>query len=113
MASRFLLPAVRRTVQPSLTRQTRSFQTSGILRDAAAAPVAVKKPVGAFRGGIFGFLLGSVASGAGMYYYVLDEYKVSNELLTTDIYALQAAVQRIENYVRTLEEKFDASSKKK
>jgi hypothetical protein len=33
-----------------------------------------------------GFLLGSVLSGAGMYYYVLNEYRVSNELLTEDIF---------------------------
>lgn len=25
-------------------------------------------------------------AGAGVYYYVLEEYKVSNELLTEDIY---------------------------
>lgn len=35
---------------------------------------------------IFGFLLGSTLSGAGLYYYVVDEYKVSNELLTEDVY---------------------------
>ena len=35
---------------------------------------------------LFGFLLGSVIAGAGLYYYVIDEYKVSNELLTEDIY---------------------------
>ena len=35
---------------------------------------------------LFGFLLGSVLAGAGLYYYVIDEYKVSNELLTEDIY---------------------------
>lgn len=35
---------------------------------------------------IFGFLFGSVATGAGMYYYVMDEYRASNELLTEDIY---------------------------
>ena len=40
-----------------------------------------------------------------MYYYVVDEYRVSNQPLTEDIYALQSAVQRIEGYVRTLEEK--------
>jgi len=73
---------------------------------------------------LFGFLLGSVLAGGGLYYYVIDEYKVSNELLTEDIYvrllhlpssdpvrfltslfqALQAAVQRIEGYVKNLEE---------
>lgn len=72
---------------------------------------------------IFGFLLGSTLAGAGLYYYVVDEYKVSNELLTEDVYvsgtdalgtyygsllnnvqALQAAVQRLEGYVKGLEE---------
>jgi len=46
----------------------------------------MQKPVGAFRGGIFGFLFGSAAAGASVYYYVLEEYKMSNEMLTEDIY---------------------------
>lgn len=75
----------------------------------------LRKPVGAFRGGcvqklfssisrywldlflelivisllryrMFGFLLGTTLAGAGTYYYILDEYRVSNELLTEDIY---------------------------
>ncbi|KAL8690357.1 MAG: hypothetical protein Q9218_004180 [Villophora microphyllina] len=62
---------------------------------------------------MFGFLLGTTLAGAGTYYYILDEYRVSNELLTEDIYALQAAVQRIHNYVNTLEEKVDGLQKKK
>lgn len=33
-----------------------------------------------------GFLLGAVSAGGALYYYVIDEYKVSNELLTEDIY---------------------------
>jgi len=89
---------------------TRAFQTSAALRqEGVVAPV--RKPVGAFRGGLFGFLLGATASGAGMYYYVVDEYRVSNQLLTEDIYALQSAVQRIEGYVRTLEEKVNAKKR--
>jgi hypothetical protein len=35
---------------------------------------------------LFGFLLGSTLAGGGVYYYILEEYKVSNELLTEDIY---------------------------
>ena len=35
---------------------------------------------------LFGFLLGSTLSGAGVYSYVVSEYKTSNELLTEDIY---------------------------
>lgn len=61
-----------------------------------------------------------------MYYYILEEYRVSNTLLTEDIYvrlrlllflggvwltmhllqqALQASVQRIEAYTRGFEER--------
>jgi hypothetical protein len=35
---------------------------------------------------LLGFLSGSVLAAAGMYFYVLQEYRVSNELLTEDIY---------------------------
>jgi hypothetical protein len=40
---------------------------------------------------LFGFLLGSTAAGAGMYYYVIDEYRVSNQLLTEDVYVRSAS----------------------
>ncbi|KAH0613970.1 uncharacterized protein H6S33_005856 [Morchella sextelata] len=93
----------------------RAFATSQILRQATVA-VPTKRPVGAFRGGLFGFLLGSSVSGAAAYFYLLEEYKVSNELLTEDIDALRSSIQRIEVYVRSLEEKIEvqeAKSKKK
>ncbi|EOA89970.1 hypothetical protein ACJQWK_02374 [Exserohilum turcicum] len=112
MAAQLLRQAARAgaQVRAPMATASRAFQTSAALRqDVVAAPV--KKPVGAFRGGLFGFLLGATTSGAGMYYYVIDEYRVSNQLLTEDIYALQSAVQRIEGYVRTLEEKVDAKKR--
>jgi hypothetical protein len=34
---------------------------------------------------IFGFLLGATVAGAASYYYVYEEYKVANDLLTEDI----------------------------
>ena len=112
MASRILAPSLRpllRPIKPLRTSQT-FFHSSSRLQQAAVAATAipVRKPVGAFRGGcaifpnspieiqltssllkpprIFGFLLGSTLAGAGTYYYILEEYKVSNELLTEDIY---------------------------
>ncbi|CAI0648657.1 unnamed protein product [Colletotrichum noveboracense] len=66
----------------------------------------------AFRS-LFGFFLGSSLAGAGVYSYLLQEYKTSNELLTEDIYSLQAAVQRVTNYVQALEEKMDALERKR
>ncbi|RMZ82091.1 hypothetical protein DV737_g2156, partial [Chaetothyriales sp. CBS 132003] len=56
---------------------------------------------------LFGFLLGSTLAGASVYYYILEEYKVSNEVLSEDIFALQAAVQRIHSYVLELEKKVE------
>ncbi|KAF2198902.1 hypothetical protein GQ43DRAFT_377506 [Delitschia confertaspora ATCC 74209] len=104
MASRvFLLSAVRATQTSMRMGAVRGFTNSAVMRQEVVAPI--KKPVGAFRGGMFGFLSGAVAAGAAMYYYVVDEYRVSNTLLNEDIYALQSAVQRIEAYVKTLEEK--------
>ncbi|KAK4497367.1 hypothetical protein PRZ48_011818 [Zasmidium cellare] len=106
MAAR--MPAVLRTLalsRPATFTQTqharRSFQTS---RKMMADVVSPRKPIGAFRGSLFGFLLGTVLAGGGLYYYVVDEYKISNELLVEDIYALQSAVTRLEGYVKNLEE---------
>ncbi|ODA76548.1 hypothetical protein RJ55_07818 [Drechmeria coniospora] len=72
---------------------------------ADVAPLPARKPMGAFRGGAFGFLFGCVLSGGAVYNYLLQEYKASNDLLTEDIYTLQASVTRLSNYVRNLEEK--------
>jgi len=85
----------------------RNFQSTSRMLETQSTTLPAKKPVGAFRGGLFGFLLGAVSSGTGMYYYVLQEYRVSNELLTEDIYNLQATVQRIEGYTRVLEDKME------
>ncbi|KAF4458552.1 lipo leucine-zipper domain-containing [Fusarium albosuccineum] len=89
----------------------RSFHTSA-RRMADAAPLPARKPMGAFRGGLFGFLLGSFLSGSAAYSYLLKEYKTANDLLTEDIYALtaapqtlQASVTRLSNYVQALETK--------
>ncbi|KAI4716061.1 hypothetical protein E4T48_07757 [Aureobasidium sp. EXF-10727] len=131
MASRAMsMPARRLAASVSTPAMTRhSFQSSARLLEVPAGAMPVRKPVGAFRGGVLGFLSGAVLSGGALYYYVIDEYRVSNELLTEDIYvsllparfapmrarpktncsgdtqALQSAVSRIEGYVKSLEEK--------
>ncbi len=35
---------------------------------------------------LFGFFLGSSLAGGAVYYYALQDYKASNQLLTEDIY---------------------------
>jgi hypothetical protein len=97
-----------------------SFNTSAARLDAVAAgvapvapPLPARRPVGALRGGLFGFFLGSSLAAGGVYYYAIQEYKASNELLTEDIYALQNTVERLSNYLTTLEEKMEALERKK
>lgn len=71
---------------------------------------------------LFGFLTGTVLAGGSLYYYVVDEYKISNRLLVEDIYvcgrepfgsicaalicsqALQSAVTRLENHIKAKED---------
>ncbi len=110
MASRTFAPGMRTLSNASFAlRATRNFQTSSrrLIDATAAAPLPARKPIGAFRGGyeaissitrtrssltdprvyrLFGFLLGSSLAGGGIYYYVLTEYKASNDQLMEDIY---------------------------
>ncbi|QPH00456.1 hypothetical protein C2857_004065 [Epichloe festucae Fl1] len=81
----------------------RTFSTSA--RRMADAPLPPKRPMGAFRGGLFGFMFGSVLAGSAVYTYLLQEYRASNDLLTEDIYTLQASVNRLTNYVKALEQR--------
>ncbi|EPS33881.1 hypothetical protein PDE_08843 [Penicillium oxalicum 114-2] len=77
-----------------------------------AGPLPARKPVGAFRGGLFGFLTGAVVAGASVYYYVLGDYRVSNEMLSDDINALQNATLKLQSYITELEGRVDQLKKK-
>ena len=35
---------------------------------------------------MLGFFAGSTLAGMGVYYYILDEYRISNQMLSDDIY---------------------------
>ncbi|KAK2794843.1 hypothetical protein FQN50_009853 [Emmonsiellopsis sp. PD_5] len=80
---RSLFAAPRFATRRPLSTSSRLLNTADA---AAAAAFPAQKPVGAFRGGLFGFLFGSAAAGTAVYYYILEEYRVSNEMLTEDIY---------------------------
>lgn len=107
----FIMTVHSKILQPLRGRVgIRSFSTSRARYQTA--PLPSRKPVGAFRGGyvplipflhscsatfcrfklhywccdsVFGFLAGSVAAGASVYYYILGEYRVANEMLSGDI----------------------------
>jgi hypothetical protein len=101
-ASRAVLSGTRHAIRP--------FSTTA-RRFADATPLPPRKPVGAFRGGLFGFLLGTSLSGTAVYSYLVGEYKTSNDLLTEDIYTLQASVTRLSSYVQNLERRLQEGKK--
>jgi hypothetical protein len=95
------------------TTPARTFTTSPARLNTATSALPAQRPVGALRGGcvlfpslfpspslgkahglttgdkqyrLFGFFLGSSIAAGGIYYYAVQEYKTSNELLTEDIY---------------------------
>lgn len=78
------------------TRAARSYSTG--------SPVVAPKKVGALRGGFTGFLLGASATGAASYYYLLDEFTKSNNVILLDLLKLNETVQNLEKHVKTLEE---------
>ncbi|KAG2734533.1 hypothetical protein G9P44_002539 [Scheffersomyces stipitis] len=78
----------------AITYSARSYSTA-----AAAAP----RKVGAFRGGFVGFLLGVTVTGAGSYYYLLDQYRLANTVVVADVVALQNSVSNLEKHVKSLE----------
>jgi len=45
-----------------------------------------------FQHSIVGFLSGAIVAGTGTFYYVMEEYRVSNELLTEDIYVRDPSI---------------------
>ncbi|KAL1877193.1 hypothetical protein Plec18167_004881 [Paecilomyces lecythidis] len=114
MMTRAALPLLRSAATPAICARLspRAFSTSSARFNAGSAPLPARKPVGAFRGGLFGFLFGSVLAGASVYYYILGEYRVSNEMLTEDIFALQGATQKLNRYITELETKVDELQKK-
>ncbi|RUS24373.1 hypothetical protein BC938DRAFT_473689 [Jimgerdemannia flammicorona] len=64
---------------------------------------APQKPIGGFRGGLSGFLIGiTIACGTG-YYYLIDEYHVASSLLLNSVEELQASTNRVRDYARKIE----------
>ncbi|KAL7658292.1 hypothetical protein BDQ94DRAFT_138580 [Aspergillus welwitschiae] len=112
-ACKRMLPGLRSVATKSVFVPARSFSVSSPFMREAAPTLPTKKPVGAFRGGLFGFLTGAIAASAGVYFYILGEYRIANEMLTEDIIALQGATQKLQTYIGELERKVDQLQKKK
>jgi len=104
MASSILISTSRRTFTASSKRLVEQVVTP-------APAVAVKKPMGAFRGGFFGFLLGSTLAFGTSFTYLRNEWKVRDDILMEDFAGLRATCQRVEARFRVLEDQIAKNKK--
>lgn len=86
-------------ISHSMCTASRPYSTS------AVAVHATPKRIGAVRGGLTGFLLGVTVTGIGCYYYLLDEYKRSNNVLVLDLMSLAETVKNLEEHIKSLDSK--------
>ncbi|PSR70543.1 hypothetical protein PHLCEN_2v13582 [Hermanssonia centrifuga] len=63
-----------------------------------------KKPVGAFRGGIVGFLFGFSLASSYAAYHLLDEYKQASAALQASVEELQLSTAKVSAHIRRIEE---------
>ncbi|KAI1793303.1 hypothetical protein LXA43DRAFT_885882 [Ganoderma leucocontextum] len=82
----------------STTRAVRQENTPNL----GSVPPA-KKPVGAFRGGIVGFLFGFSLASSLAAYHLLEEYKLASAALQASVEELQTSTQKVSAHVRRIE----------
>ncbi|RGB27432.1 hypothetical protein C1646_644998 [Rhizophagus diaphanus] len=93
----------------------RSFTSTNIARDAAAQESSssstkigtsvqpTRKPIGGFRGGLIGFLVGLTIAGGAGYHYLLDEYNTASKLLLSSVEELQKSTNKVHDYTQKIE----------
>ncbi|KAF8527484.1 hypothetical protein BU17DRAFT_39537 [Hysterangium stoloniferum] len=95
-----------------LIYSTRKFSGSVALRsdavtNANASELSTippqKRPIGGFRGGLFGFLLGFSVASAYASYHLLDEYKLASNTLQASVEELQLSTQKVSAHIRRIE----------
>ncbi|KAI0802076.1 hypothetical protein BC629DRAFT_1591714 [Irpex lacteus] len=85
----------------------RLLSSSRILREEAAPNLGSipppKKPAGAFRGGITGFLFGFSLASSYAAYHLLDEYQKASASLQASVEELQQSTQKVSAHIRRIE----------
>ncbi|RUS18552.1 hypothetical protein BC938DRAFT_475947 [Jimgerdemannia flammicorona] len=94
----------------SLVRLTPVVARTAIIRPVRSPSLArfyftdaPQKPIGGFRGGLIGFLIGITIAGGTGYYYLIDEYHVASSLLLNSVEELQSSTNRVRDYARKIE----------
>ncbi|KAJ7095927.1 hypothetical protein B0H15DRAFT_774690 [Mycena belliarum] len=87
--------------------RSRFLSTSRTCRNAQipdiGTPATQKKPIGAFRGGIVGFLGGFSLAASLAAYNLLDEYNLASAALQASVEELKLSTEKISAHVRRIE----------
>ncbi|KAJ1991191.1 hypothetical protein GGI25_004833 [Coemansia spiralis] len=62
-----------------------------------------KRPIGGFRGGVVGFLLGVTTAGAFGFVYLIEEYQKATGLVLSSVDELEKSSLKVKEYVRKIE----------
>jgi len=62
-----------------------------------------REPIGGFRGGLIGFLVGLTIAGGAGYHYILDEYNTASKLLLNSVEELQKSTNKVRDYTQKIE----------
>nr|GAT58801.1 predicted protein [Mycena chlorophos] len=92
----------------ALRTNTRSFSTSHIVREEVVVanvgePTPPKKPVGAVRGGIVGFLAGFSLAASLAAYNLLEQYNTASAALQASVDELKQSTEQISAHIRRIE----------
>ncbi|KAJ1665199.1 hypothetical protein IW140_003534 [Coemansia sp. RSA 1813] len=62
-----------------------------------------KRPIGGFRGGVVGFLLGVTTAGAFGFIYLIEEYQKATSLVLCSVDELERSSLKVKEYVKKIE----------
>ncbi|KAJ2799439.1 hypothetical protein H4R20_004440 [Coemansia guatemalensis] len=62
-----------------------------------------KRPIGGFRGGLVGFLLGVTSAGAFGFVYLIEEYQKATGLVLSSVDELEKSSLKVKEYVKKIE----------
>ncbi|PVU88760.1 hypothetical protein BB561_005717 [Smittium simulii] len=89
--------------------RTSHFSTRAALRTAEkttlklTTPKPAKRPVGGFRGGVFGFILGAAVTGTYGLYHLVEQYEASNALVLSSVNELEKSTVQIRDYIERID----------
>ncbi|KAJ2866567.1 hypothetical protein GGH94_001459 [Coemansia aciculifera] len=102
IASTLIRPAVAGRRFESTVKVGDAISASTTSRLAQEAPKK-KRPIGGFRGGLVGFLLGVTSAGAFGFVYLIEEYQKATSLVLSSVDELEKSSLKVREYVKKIE----------